>query len=203
MPLFTYDWGRSTGNPLIANEIVSKREVNRFLPLRHLSSRPKGTILSPQTKLYSTLIGTPVMFAIGPAIRTTHGRTVTEMTYDFNEETTLRNERYTQLNADQKYCFDTIIAGVRDYPRTAHFFVHGPAGTGKTFLYKTLCNHFRAENKIVLCVASSGIAALLLPCGQTSHSRFKIPLILYEDSMCNITCNTHLHGLLQRTALII
>ena len=74
------------------------------------------------------------------------------MTYDFNEETTLRNERYTQLNADQKYCFDTIVAGVRDHPRTAHFFVHGPAGTGKTFLYKTLCNHFRADNKIVLCV---------------------------------------------------
>ena len=135
MPLFTYDWGRSTGNPLIANEIVTKREVNRFLPLRHLSSRPKGTILSPQTKLYSTITGTPALFAVGPAVRTTHGRTITEMTYDFNEETTLRNERYTQLNADQKYCFDTIVAGVRDYPRMAHFFVHGPAGTGKTFLY--------------------------------------------------------------------
>ena len=75
------------------------------------------------------------MFAVGPAVRTTHGRTVTEMTYDFNEETTLRNERYTQLNADQNYCFDTIVARVRDYPRPAHFFVHGPAGTGKTFLY--------------------------------------------------------------------
>ena len=35
MPMFTYDWGRSSGNPLIANEIVTKREVNRYLPLRH------------------------------------------------------------------------------------------------------------------------------------------------------------------------
>ena len=145
MPLFTHYWGRSTGNPLIANE----------------------------------------------------------MTYDFNEETSLRNERYTQLNADQKHCFDTIVAGITGHPRSAHFFVHGPAGTGKTFLYKTLCNHFRAENKIVLCIASSGIAALLLPGGQTSHSRFKIPLILNEDSVCNITRNTHLYGLLQRTTLII
>ena len=64
------------------------------------------------------------------------------MTYDFNEETTLRNERYTQLNADQIYCFDNIVAGVRDYPRTAHFSVKGPAGIGKTLLYKTLCNHY-------------------------------------------------------------
>ena len=83
------------------------------------------------------------------------------------------------------------------------FFVHGPAGTGKTFLYKTLCNHFRAENKIVLCVASSGIAALILPSRQILHSRLKIPLIINEDSMCNITPNTHLRGLLQRTVLII
>ena len=125
------------------------------------------------------------------------------MTYDFNEETTLQNKRYTQLNADQKHGLDTIVAGVRDHPRTAHFFVYGPAGTGKTFLYKTLCIYFRAENKIVLCAASSDIAALLLPDGQTSNSRFKIPLILNEVNMCNITRNTYLHGLLQRTVLII
>lgn len=38
----------------------------------------------------------------------------------------------------------------------------------------------------VLCCASFGIAALLLPGGRTSHSRFKIPLEITESSMCNI-----------------
>ena len=40
-------------------------------------SRLKGTIFSPQTKLYSTITGTPAMLAVVPAVRTTLGRTVT------------------------------------------------------------------------------------------------------------------------------
>lgn len=50
------------------------------------------------------------------------------------------------------------------------FFLDGPAGTGKTILYKALCYNIHAWNKIVLCVASSGFAALLLPGGHTSHT---------------------------------
>jgi hypothetical protein len=33
----------------------------------------------------------------------------------------------------------------------------------------------------VLCVASTGIAALLLPNGRTSHTQFKIPINLTDD----------------------
>ena len=126
-----------------------------------------------------------------------------QLDYDSQREQLLRNERYAQLNIDQKHCFDIILDHVNEHPETAYFFVHGPAGTGKTFLYKVLCNHFRAEGKIVLCVAFSGIVALLLPGGITSHSRFKIPLNVFEDSVCDIKRNTQLHSLIQRTTLII
>ncbi|SGY57472.1 BQ5605_C006g04276 [Microbotryum silenes-dioicae] len=37
-----------------------------------------------------------------------------------------------------------------------------------------------------LAVASSGIAALLLPKGRTAHSRFKIPIDIFDDSTCNV-----------------
>ncbi|KAG6307884.1 hypothetical protein E4U45_003190 [Claviceps purpurea] len=40
-----------------------------------------------------------------------------------------------------------------------------PRGTGKTFLYETLACHYRSEGKTVICAASTGIAALLLPGG--------------------------------------
>nr|GEW40490.1 helicase-like protein [Tanacetum cinerariifolium] len=50
----------------------------------------------------------------------------------------------------------------------------------------------RSEEKIVLAVASSGIASLLLPSGRTTHSRFKLPLGLTEESLCRITKNSHL-----------
>ncbi|GKE60043.1 DNA helicase [Tanacetum coccineum] len=57
--------------------------------------------------------------------------------------------------------------------------------------------------KIVLAVASSGIASLLLPNGRTSHSRFRLPLELTDESICKITKNTHVGHLLAQTDLII
>jgi hypothetical protein len=64
------------------------------------------------------------------------------------------------------------------------YFVDGPGGTGKTFLYNKLLAKVRCEGDIALSVASSGIAALLLEGGRTAHSRFKIPIQLDETSTC-------------------
>ena len=52
-------------------------------------------------------------------------------------------------------------------------------------------------------MTSFGIAALLLPGGQTSHSRFKIPLDIHESSLYAIIKNFHLADLLRHTHLII
>src|ERR1051325_4806972 len=54
------------------------------------------------------------------------------------------------------------------------FFLYGYGGAGKTFIWKTLSAALRSNRDIVLNVASSGIASLLLPGGRTTHSRFKI-----------------------------
>ncbi|GJY59321.1 retrovirus-related pol polyprotein from transposon TNT 1-94 [Tanacetum coccineum] len=75
--------------------------------------------------------------------------------------------------------------------------------TGKTFLYKTIISRLRSERKIVLAVASLGIASLLLPAGRTTHSTFVIPLELLENSTCGIKQNTHLAKLMQEVELII
>ncbi|XP_016178512.1 uncharacterized protein LOC107620950 [Arachis ipaensis] len=72
-----------------------------------------------------------------------------------------------------------------------------------TFLYNTLSVAKRSKGKIVLNVASSGIASLLLPNGRTAHSRFKIPLDLNEDSICCIKQGTSLSKLVCRAKLII
>ncbi|KAL1321069.1 hypothetical protein AAHE18_14G102100 [Arachis hypogaea] len=44
----------------------------------------------------------------------------------------------------------------------------------------------RSEKRIVINVASSGIASLLLPGGKTAHSMFNIPVELTEDTVCRI-----------------
>nr|GEU44823.1 DNA helicase [Tanacetum cinerariifolium] len=82
-------------------------------------------------------------------------------------------------------------------------FVYGHDGTGKTFLWRTLINNMRSEGKIVLAVASSGIASLLLPAGRTAHSRFKLLLDLTDKSLCNIKKNTNAAPLLAKTSPII
>lgn len=83
------------------------------------------------------------------------------------------------------------------------FFLNGPGGTGKTYVYKTVISKLRSSKNIVLPVALSGIAALLLPGGMTAHSRFKLPLTLTGDSMCDIKPGTMLGELLLKTDLII
>ncbi|XP_023770364.1 uncharacterized protein LOC111918985 [Lactuca sativa] len=57
--------------------------------------------------------------------------------------------------------------------------------------------------QIVLTVASSGIASLLLTGGRTTHSRFGIPLNLTENSICSINRDSDASKLLKQTSLII
>ena len=108
----------------------------------------------------------------------------------------------SSLNVEQRACYERILDSVTQ-PVATQFFLQGPAGTGKTFLYRCLCGTLCAQGKIVLCVASSGIAAQLMPGGIISHSRFRIPLDIHEDAVCSITRTSDLAALLKATSLII
>ena len=55
----------------------------------------------------------------------------------------------------------------------------------------------------MLCVASSGIASLLLIGGRTAHLSFKIPIKICESSFCTIGKNTDLAELIHATDLVI
>ncbi|PWA91073.1 hypothetical protein CTI12_AA092750 [Artemisia annua] len=107
-----------------------------------------------------------------------------------------------KLNKEQQKIYSVILNACFNKQQQL-VFVYGHGGTGKTFLWKTIINKLRSEGKIVLAVASSGIASLLLPSGRTAHSRFKLPLELNDESMCNIKKNSLLGKLLQETELIV
>ena len=126
-----------------------------------------------------------------------------ERAYDIQAEQTQAIQYVMQFNIEQRLAYDAILAQVANEPQKSHFFIQSPAGTGKTFLYKCICSHYRGQGKNVLCVASSGIAALLLPGGHTTHSRYAIPLDINEGSTCNIGKNAQLADLIRQTSLII
>nr|KAJ0188926.1 hypothetical protein LSAT_V11C900458960 [Lactuca sativa] len=137
------------------------------------------------------------------SISSSNNRLITEE-LDF-DRTTLLQEFYQLLGTltyEQRGVFDDIITNVKK-KKGGVFFVYGYGGTGKTFLWKTLSAALRSEGEIVLNVASSGIASLLLTGGRTAHSRFIIPLNLTEDSFCSITPESDVAELLKKTSLII
>ncbi|KAB2620482.1 hypothetical protein D8674_043012 [Pyrus ussuriensis x Pyrus communis] len=107
-----------------------------------------------------------------------------------------------RLNDDQKSAFN-IIMGAVQRSDNATFFVDGPGGTGKTYLYRALLASLRRLGHIVLATASSGIAATILPGGRTAHSKFKIPLSLDASSMCSIGKQSDLAKLIQKAKAII
>ncbi|XP_072066853.1 uncharacterized protein [Arachis hypogaea] len=106
------------------------------------------------------------------------------------------------LTDEQREVYNEVIAAVQT-GKGGVFFLYGYGGTGKTFVWKTLASALRSRSHIVLTVASSGIASLLLPGGRTAHSRFAIPLNIDEFSTCNIKQGSALAELLIKTKLII
>ncbi|XP_022030268.2 uncharacterized protein LOC110931169 [Helianthus annuus] len=96
---------------------------------------------------------------------------IAEKQYNVQEETVKFNELHRGLNAMQRQVFDAILDSVNN-KNGGVFFVYGSRGTGKTYLWRTLIACLRARRQIVLSVASSGIASMLLPGGRTAHSRY-------------------------------
>ncbi|KAH1060573.1 hypothetical protein GYH30_004170 [Glycine max] len=123
---------------------------------------------------------------------------------DYNHDVTRSKfeHLFASMTDEQKTIYDRIIQAINNN-EGGMFFLYGFGGTGKTFMWRTLASSLRAENQIVIIVASSGIASLLLPGGRTAHSRFKIPVPIFEDSTCNIHQGTQLAELLNQTSLII
>ncbi|TDL17977.1 hypothetical protein BD410DRAFT_696624, partial [Rickenella mellea] len=128
---------------------------------------------------------------------------VEHLSYDCVQERNALLARLPHLNQEQASAYQRIIEAV-EAQRGSLFFLNGPAGTGKTFVYNTICHKVRSEGWIVLCVASSGIAALLLQGGRTSHSMFKIPVENITDELtCLIPKQSCLAQLIREVRIII
>ncbi|KAG6673080.1 hypothetical protein I3842_16G093400 [Carya illinoinensis] len=108
----------------------------------------------------------------------------------------------TLLNCEQQNAYNSILQKVLSN-EPAMFFIDGPGGTGKTFLYKALLATTRTKQLIALATASSGVATSILPGGRTAHSRFKIPLDTNKNLTCSVSKQSGLARLLQKVKLII
>uniref|UniRef100_A0A453JKG8 ATP-dependent DNA helicase n=1 Tax=Aegilops tauschii subsp. strangulata TaxID=200361 RepID=A0A453JKG8_AEGTS len=122
-----------------------------------------------------------------------------ESTIELNVEDTYLSD---SLNSDQRAAYDEIMSAI-DRDEGGVFFVDGPGGTGKTFLYRALLAVVRGQKKIAIATATSGVAASIMPGGRTTHSRFKIPLGIDDGGFCSFTKQSGTAKLLQSASLII
>ena len=114
----------------------------------------------------------------------------------------LVEQNYQSFNNEQRLAYDAAIESVQNNLGKM-LFIHSGGGGGKTFLCNTIAAKVRSEGDVALCVASSGIAALLLEGGRTAHSRFKIPIPVHETSIGSISASSPMFEVLQRTKVII
>lgn len=78
------------------------------------------------------------------------------------EMTTIRNDHVALFSSEQKQIYDTVLESVWQN-QGKMFFLDAPGGTGKTFVTTGILAEVRRQGKIAIAVASSGIAATLLP----------------------------------------
>ncbi|KAJ1259262.1 hypothetical protein BS78_10G140900 [Paspalum vaginatum] len=125
-----------------------------------------------------------------------------ELAYDPGELILMNENLVKRLNLEQKHIYDVVIQS--SYEGSGQcFFVYGYGGTRKTFLWNAIISRLRSEKLIVLVVASSGVTSLLLPGGRTAHSRFKIPIVIDESSVCDIRRGSFLADIIVQCSLII
>ena len=83
------------------------------------------------------------------------------------------------------------------------FFVDGPGGTEKAFLYKVIVSTLRRMHRTVVSVPWTGMAAMLSPNGATTHSTFKIPLELDATSILHLRGQSYEARALRDASVII
>ncbi|XP_077201143.1 uncharacterized protein LOC143841157 [Paroedura picta] len=116
----------------------------------------------------------------------------------------LATQMVATLNAQQLAAYNSILDASQDNtcPHRC-YFIDGPGGTGKTYLYTTLIYTFKGLGGHVLPVASTGIAANLLPGGKTFYNQFKLLPPLTETSSSNISPDSRDATLIRTASAII
>ncbi|PWA54758.1 ATP-dependent DNA helicase PIF2 [Artemisia annua] len=69
--------------------------------------------------------------------------------YDMKKSKIEHQELHSLLNPEQRLIYEEVIEPVNG-KKGNFYFVYGPGGTGKTFLYNTIISWLRSERKIML-----------------------------------------------------
>ena len=125
--------------------------------------------------------------------------------YTQKEHTAIAKELISNLNSEQKSIYEKVINKVYN-PNAKNsnvFFIDGPGGSGKTYLFKSLIHQLRSVEDVVVPVAWTGIASSLVDGGKTVHSTFSLTIPLVSDMSPKISAASDKGKMLKAAKLII
>ena len=127
-----------------------------------------------------------------------------ELDFDVDVLKDLVNCRKEMFTESQKEVFNAALDSV-EKGKQACIFIDARGGTGKTFILNAILAAVRMIDggTISLSVGATGIAANLLHLGRTFHSRFKAPLNITNESVCNIDAQSTLAELIRMSKIIV
>jgi hypothetical protein len=187
-----------------ADEMMYERQDQRknedaakFLALRHVRA-----VLEQYGKTLKDF-GLTMPNVDESALDNVHREAQKEKDYDKEEQRSKAVELRGQMYPEQAVAFDKIMDDVSN-KSPGCYFIDGPGGAGKTFLYEALLHSVRGQGWIGLACAWSGIAAVLLQGGRTCHSRFGLPVPMPRDSVTSsIKAQSGRAALLKEARLIL
>lgn len=110
---------------------------------------------------------------------------------------------FKKLNKEQKVIYDIVLRVVNKNGGRL-FLVYGHGGIGKTYIWQTIILKIQSDKKIILTIASLGIASLLQSSGWTiyiQHSKYQFKLMMLQHVRLKGALN--LQDLIESTSLIV
>jgi len=113
-------------------------------------------------------------------------------------------ENEVELNVKQLQVYEEVLRSANNEEGKI-YFLHVPGGTGKTFLINLLLSKVRGQQSVAIVEASSGIAATLLPNGQTARASFSLSLDLAktDEASCTISRVSSKAEMLEQAKLMV
>ncbi|XP_074096363.1 uncharacterized protein LOC141525698 [Cotesia typhae] len=126
---------------------------------------------------------------------------------DSENSNIIGSQQYKKLNEKQKEIVDIVLNLINHSDENSNqnrcFYIDGPGGSGKTFIYTTLWHLLRSAGRKVQMMAYTGIAATLLPHGRTVHKTLGLHVPLFIDSTSNIKMQSKEAKILLETDVFI
>jgi hypothetical protein len=99
----------------------------------------------------------------------------------------VRDQLLPMFTPEQHDALAVVVNSIGSNNSSNIFALLASAGVGKTVFANGLASTVRAQGGVVVSVAASALAAMLLTCGSTAHSEFHIPIPSNEYTTCSLT----------------